>query len=100
MLWLGSLRYSRRSFEKSRWQIQLKWLMEAYQFFPNKDNFFICLNPEKWKNRSLINLPAIMNSGNKSRSGKSEDEIREKLGTELSEFKKIRKKYLLYEDFE
>ena len=34
------------------------------------------------------------------RDRKSEDEIRKSWEPKLSEFKKIRKKYLLYEDFE
>ena len=34
------------------------------------------------------------------KDGKSEEEIRKSWEPALSEFKKIRKKYLLYEDFE
>ncbi len=71
-------------------KIQLKYLMEAYRLFPNKDSFF----------RSSFNRLA----GNdvlqqQIKQGISEEEIRKSWEPALSNFKEIRKKYLLYEDF-
>jgi uncharacterized protein YbbC (DUF1343 family) len=79
--------------EKVNNQIQLKWLIEAYRLFPQKDSFFL--------QNKFINLLA----GNdvlarQIRDGKSEAEIRRSWEPALSEFKKIRKKYLIYKDFE
>jgi uncharacterized protein YbbC (DUF1343 family) len=74
-------------------QIQLKWLIEAYRLFPQKDSFFLKNN--------FINLLAgndILMKQVKER--KTEAEIRKSWEPSLNEFKKIRKKYLLYEDFE
>jgi uncharacterized protein YbbC (DUF1343 family) len=73
--------------------IQLKWLMEAYRLFPQKDSFFLKNN--------FINLLAGNNKlAQQIKEGKSEAEIRKSWEPELSTFKKTRKKYLLYTDFE
>jgi uncharacterized protein YbbC (DUF1343 family) len=74
-------------------QIQLKWLIEAYRLFPQKDSFFLKNN--------FINLLAGNDILMKQvRERKTEAEIRKSWEPSLNEFKKIRKKYLLYEDFE
>ncbi len=74
-------------------KIQVKWLIDAYKIFPVKDSFFA--------------RPAAFNrlAGNdilmqQIKDGKSEEEIRKSWEPALTEFKKIRKKYLLYTDFE
>jgi len=73
--------------------IQLKWLIEAYKLFPGNDTFFLKTN---YFNR-LAGNDVLMQQ---IKDGTSEEEIRKTWGPALSEFKKIRKKYLLYEDFE
>ena len=74
-------------------RIQLKWLIEAYRLFPQKDSFFLKNN--------FINLLAGNDLLMKQiREGKSETEIRQSWEPALTEFKKTRKKYLLYPDFE
>lgn len=72
-------------------KIQLKWIMDAYQLFPKKDSFFI---PNQHFNRLAGNDILIR----QIKEGKSEKEIRESWEPELSKFKAIRKKYLLYEE--
>ena len=74
-------------------KIQLKWLMEAYKLFPDKENFFL-------KNNFLHKLAGNDLLMQQIKDGKSEKEIRASWEPKLSEFKQIRKKYLLYEDFE
>jgi uncharacterized protein YbbC (DUF1343 family) len=82
-------------------QLQLKWLLLAYQLFPDKDNFF--LHPRKFSPKpqdfyfnKLAGTSTLMQQ---IRAGKSEEEIRASWQPKLDEFKKIRKKYLLYPDF-
>ena len=82
-------------FQKVGNRIQLKWLIQAYKLFPNKDSFFIT--------KSDFNFNMLAGNDNlmqQIKDGKSEDEIRKTWEPALSEYKKIRKKYLLYEDFE
>ena len=73
--------------------VQLKWLMEAYKLFPGKDTFFLKTNSFN----PLAGNDVLMQQ---IKDGKSEEEIRKSWEPALSEFKKIRKKYLLYSDFE
>jgi uncharacterized protein YbbC (DUF1343 family) len=74
-------------------RVQLKWLIQAYQLFPGKDSFFLKSN---YLNR-LAGNDILMKQ---IREGKSEEEIRESWEADLKKFKVIRKKYLLYDDFE
>jgi uncharacterized protein YbbC (DUF1343 family) len=68
-------------------------LIEAYRLFPQKESFFLKNN--------FINLLAgndvLMNQ---IREGKTEAEIRQSWEQKLGDFKRIRKKHLLYKDFE
>jgi uncharacterized protein YbbC (DUF1343 family) len=73
-------------------RIQLKYLLEAYWLFPVKDSFF--------KPAGFNRLAGTDKLMKQIREGKTEDEIRKSWQPELNEFKKIRKKYLLYQDFE
>lgn len=73
-------------------RIQLKYVLEAYKLFPDKANFF----KEAGFNR-LAGTDELMNQ---IKAGKTEAEIRAGWEPKLSEFKKIRKQYLLYPDFE
>ena len=76
-------------------RIQLKWLINAYKLFPGKDSFFITKKDSKFN--MLAGNDIIMQQ---IKEGKSEEEIRKSWEPALNEFKIIRKKYLLYEDFE
>lgn len=71
-------------------KFQIKYLIEAYQAYPDKANFFP-------KSKHKVNPKTL---ASQIRNGVSESEIRKSWEPELSEFKKIRKKYLLYQDFE
>lgn len=71
-------------------KIQLKWLIQAYKLFPDKENFFL-----KGFNR-LAGNDVLMQQ---IKDGKSEEEIRKSWEPALSNYKAIRKKYLLYKDF-
>jgi uncharacterized protein YbbC (DUF1343 family) len=81
-------------------KIQLKWLMEAYQLFPQKDSFFILPKSGKMEESFFNKLAGNNELWQQIKAGKSEAAIRESWEPKLSEFKVIRKKYLLYEDFE
>jgi uncharacterized protein YbbC (DUF1343 family) len=80
--------------------VQLKWLMEAYKLFPKKDSFFIVPKSGSMEQSYFSKLAGNNELWQQIKDGKSEDEIRKSWEPRLSEFKKIRKKYLLYEDFE
>lgn len=71
-------------------KVQLKWLMEAYRLFPEKDKFF---------NNGFNRLAGNATLMDQIKSGVPESDIRKSWEPKLSEFKKIRKKYLLYADF-
>ena len=74
-------------------RIQLKWLIDAYKLFPQKDSFFL-------RSNSFIRLSGTDILMQQIKDGKSEEEIRKSWEPGLSKFKAVRKKYLLYEDFE
>ncbi len=81
-------------------QLQLQWLLQAYKLFPIKDSFFI--RPKSGKPidyffNKLAGSNALMQQ---VVSGKTEAEIRQSWQPQLAAFKKVRKKYLLYDDFE
>ena len=74
-------------------RIQLKWLLDAYRLFPGKDSFFLKSN---YINKLAGNDQLIQ----QIKAGRSEQEIRESWEPGLRAFKAIRKKYLLYDDFD
>lgn len=80
-------------------KIQLKWLLNAYQLFPDKDNFFILPKSGNMEQSFFNKLAGNNGLWQQIKEGKSEEEIRKSWEPELSNFKKIRKKYLLYPDF-
>jgi len=83
-------------------QIQLKYLLEAYKLFPDKDSFFIKPQKTDVKPANIFFNKLAGNSELMQQivDGKSEKEIRASWETKLATFKKIRKKYLLYPDFD
>lgn len=72
----------------------LKWLIEMYQAYPYKDKFFDYRQSNQIGN--FDKLAGNIQLKQQIISGKSEKEIRDSWEPGLSEFKKIREKYLLY----
>lgn len=75
-------------------KINLSWLIEMYQSYPYKVRFF-----DFRQNRQIVNfdhLAGVTFLKEQIIAGKTEQEIRETWEPGLSEFKKIRGKYLLY----
>ncbi len=73
-------------------KIQLKYLLTAYQLFPGKDSFFLKTNFFNSLAGNDILIKQV-------KDGKTETEIKKSWEPALDNFKKIRKKYLLYKDF-
>ena len=73
-------------------KIQLKWILQAYKLFPDKDKFFI-------RPGALSRLAGNDKLEKQIINQISESEIRKSWEPALSNFKVIRKKYLLYKDF-
>lgn len=80
-------------------RVQLKWLLEAYRLFPNKDSFFLAPKSGKMEQSFITKLAGYNAFWQQVRAGKSEEEIRKSWEPGLNRFRMIRKKYLLYEDF-
>ena len=74
-------------------RIQLNCFLDAYKLFPGKDSFFL-------KNNFFNKLAGNDLLMQQIKDGKSEKEIRNSWQSGLTAFKEIRKKYLLYPDFE
>ena len=81
-------------------KIQLSYLLEAYKLFPEKEKFFI--TPKSGKPTDYFFNKLAGNDALQKQiiAGVSEKEIRASWAEGLNAFKKIRKKYLLYTDFE
>lgn len=71
--------------------IDLQWLIKSYQAAPDKSTFF---------NNFFNNLSGTDVLKKQIINGVSEEEIKKSWQKDIDEFKKVRKKYLLYEDFE
>jgi uncharacterized protein YbbC (DUF1343 family) len=74
-------------------KIQLHYLVDAYKLFPGKDSFFL-------KSNFINKLAGNNQLQQQIKEGKTEAEIRASWKPALVAFKVIRKKYLLYKDFE
>jgi uncharacterized protein YbbC (DUF1343 family) len=74
-------------------RLQLKYLLEAYRLFPDKENFFR-------KDNGFNRLAGNDELMKQVKGGIPEEQIRKSWEPKLKEFKTIRKKYLLYPDFE
>lgn len=72
-------------------ELYLHWLVEAYNMAPEKDKFFNSFF-EKLAGTDQLRKDII--------AGKTAEQIRESWKEEVSEFKRLRRKYLLYKDFE
>ena len=78
--------------KKTNGKIQLGYLLKAYQLFPGKDSFFL-------KNNFFNKLAGNDTLMKQVKAMCNETTIRKSWEPALSNFKKIRKKYLLYKDF-
>ena len=81
-------------------RLQLHWLLDAYKLFPDKDAFFPQPKSGKYEDMWLHKLAGNDVLMKQIRDGLSEAEIRKSWEPGLQAFKAIRKKYLLYKDFE
>lgn len=79
--------------EKVDEQIQLSYLVKAYKLFPGKDTFFL-------KNDFFNKLAGNATLMKQIKNGVPEKTIRKSWEPGLKAFKAIRKKYLLYKDFD
>jgi uncharacterized protein YbbC (DUF1343 family) len=81
-------------------KIQLSYLLEAYKLFPEKEKFFI--TPKSGKPTDYFFNKLAGNDALQKQiiAGASEKEIRASWKKDIDVFKAIRKKYLLYTDFE
>jgi len=68
-------------------KIELKWLMNAYSGFPEKDSFFL---------KGFERISGVSNLKKQLIGGASEKTIRNSWTDDLNKFKKTRIKYLLY----
>lgn len=78
-------------------KIDLGYLLEAYKLFPDKSNFFLKPKTGDYFFNKLAGNNILIQQ---IKDGKTEAEIRASWQPGLDHFKQIRKKYLLYEDFE
>lgn len=82
-------------------EIQIGLLLKAYRLFPDKPGFFL---PPSKKDASATDYFFNKLAGNDTlmlqiKSGATEADIRKSWESDLARFKKIRKQYLLYDDF-
>ena len=68
-------------------ELNLTWLINAYNQLNDNDKFF---------NNFLVKLTGTKNLEQQIKAGLSEEEIRKSWEPKLNEYKKIRKKYLVY----
>ena len=81
-------------------QLQLSYLLEAYRLFPDKENFFIKPKSGNMDSSFFNKLAGNSMLMQQIKTNKSESDIRASWEPGLKSFKAIRKKYLLYKDFE
>jgi uncharacterized protein YbbC (DUF1343 family) len=77
-------------------KIQLQYLLNAYKLFPDKENFFIIPKSGNADQSFFNKLAGNAELMQQIKAGVSEEEIRKSWEPKLTEFKEIRKKYLLY----
>ena len=76
---------------KTNNEINIFWLIDTYKNMPNKNLFF---------NDFFVKLSGTPLLRQQIEKGVPEEEIRKSWSSDIEKFKKIRKKYLLYSDFE
>lgn len=75
----------------SKREINLEWVLFGYQNIEQQENFFIPF---------FYNISGTNKLKEQILQGKSAEEIRESWQPELEKFKEIRKKYIIYKDFD
>ena len=78
------------NYKKNKDQLNLTWLIKAYEQLKDKGNFF---------NNFFVKLAGTKELQQQIENGLSEEEIRESWKEGIEEYKKTRSKYLLYKDF-
>lgn len=86
------------AFKKIGGQIQLKYLQEAYKLFPDKNKFFIPAKSGKKEDCFFNKLAGNIILQDQIIQGLDEISIRKSWEENLTSFRSIRKKYLLYKD--
>ena len=85
--------YDTKELRKSK-KLNLKWMMELYKAYPEKQNFF-----DKSFSKEINDIDKLSGTRNFKEqiiAGKTEEEIRRSWEPGLTNYKKTRKKYLLY----
>jgi uncharacterized protein YbbC (DUF1343 family) len=75
-------------------KINIQWMMELYRAFPDKERFFDSKQSNQINDINKLAGTAIFKQ--QIIAGTSEEEIRKSWEPGLSNYKKMRKKYLLY----
>ena len=70
-------------------ELKLSWLINAYNQLKDNEKFF---------NNFLVKLTGTKDFEQQIKAGLSEEEIRKNWEPKLKEYKKIRKRYLIYKD--
>jgi uncharacterized protein YbbC (DUF1343 family) len=86
-------KYDTSEFQKSR-KLNLKWIMELYKAYPDKARFF-----DRSQSKQMGDFDKLAGTENLRKqivAGTSESEIRKSWEPGLSDYKEMRKKYLLY----
>lgn len=86
--------------QKINKKVQLQYLLEAYRNFPEKEKFFLVPKAGNIQFSSFNRLAGNNELMQQIKEGKTEAQIRQSWLPKLDQFKQIRKKYLLYTDFE
>ncbi|MFN9112976.1 MAG: DUF1343 domain-containing protein, partial [Bacteroidota bacterium] len=81
-------------------QLQIKWLIDAYKLFKDKNNFFLPSKTGKQEDYFFNKLAGNDYLMQQINEGYTEAQIRGSWKKDIEVFKKIRKQYLLYKDFE
>jgi uncharacterized protein YbbC (DUF1343 family) len=87
-------KYDTNEFRNTK-QLNLKWLIELYNAYPNKTKFFDYSQSNQMGN--FDKLAGTVQLREQIIAGKPETEIRKTWEPRLNQYKEIRKKYLLYE---
>ena len=87
-------KYNTNKFRKTG-EINLSWLMELYAAYPHKEKFFDYKQSNQMGN--FDKLAGTENLRKQIIAGKSEQEVRQSWEPGLSQYKIMRKKYLLYQ---
>ncbi|WP_353721685.1 DUF1343 domain-containing protein [Dyadobacter sp. 676] len=86
-------KYDMKDIQKSG-KLNLKWLIELYNAYPDKEKFF-----DMSQSKQMGNFDKLAGTENLKKqiiAGVPEDEIRKSWEPALGQFKEMRKKYLLY----